>query len=68
LRAYAAAGAYPIRPDVEETLPYALRVLPEQLTAAGDLARHDPEELGQCLVEMGVEHLLSAGEAQANSA
>jgi 2-phospho-L-lactate transferase/gluconeogenesis factor (CofD/UPF0052 family) len=68
LRAYGAAGAYPIRPDVEETLPYALRVLPEQLTAAGDLARHDPEELGQCLVEMGVEHLLSAGEAQANSA
>jgi len=68
LRAYAAAGAYPIRPDVEETLPYALRVLPEQLTAAGDLARHDPEELGQCLVEMGVEHLLSAGEAQAKGA
>ena len=69
LRAYAAAGAYPIQPDVEETLPYARRVLPEQLTGAGDLARHDPEELGQCLVEMGAEHLLRAGEeAQANSA
>jgi len=35
----------------------------EQLAVAGDLARHDPELLGQCLVEMGAEHLLEASEA-----
>ena len=68
LRAYAAAGAYPIQADVEDTMPYARRVMTEPLAAAGDLARHDPEELGQCLVEIGAEHLLSAGEAEARGA
>ena len=63
LRAYAAAGSYPIQPDVQDTLRYARRVVTEQLAAAGDLARHDPELLGQCLVEMGAEHLLEASEA-----
>ena len=63
LHTYAAAGSFPIQPDVQETLRYARRVMTEQLAAAGDLARHDPELLGQCLVEMGAEHLLEAGEA-----
>jgi len=63
LQAYAAAGSYPIQPDVQETLRYARGVRTEQLAAAGDLARHDPELLGQCLVEMGAEHLLEASEA-----
>ncbi|TMF98171.1 MAG: hypothetical protein E6I10_05530 [Chloroflexi bacterium] len=63
LRAYAAAGSYPIQPDVQDTLRYARRVVTEQLAVAGDLARHDPELLGQCLVEMGAEHLLEASEA-----
>ncbi len=68
LRAYAAAGASPIRPDVEDTMPYARRVLTEQLAAPGDLARHDPEALGECLAEIGAEHLLNAGEAEAEGA
>jgi 2-phospho-L-lactate transferase/gluconeogenesis factor (CofD/UPF0052 family) len=68
LRAYIAAGADPIRADIEATAPYAVRVLTEPLAAAGDLARHDPDELGQCLVEIGAEHLLSAGEAEARGA
>jgi len=63
LHTYAAAGSFPIEPDVQETLRYARRVMTEQLAAAGDLARHDPELLGQCLVEMGAEHLLEASEA-----
>ena len=63
LHTYAAAGSFPIEPDVQETLRYAPRVMTEQLAAAGDLARHDPELLGQCLVEMGAEHLLEASEA-----
>ena len=61
--AYAAGRSYPIQPDVQETLRYACRVVTEQLAVAGDLARHDPELLGQCLVEMGAEHLLEASEA-----
>ncbi len=63
LRAYAATGSYPIQPDVQDTLRYARGVVTEQLAVAGDLARHDPELLGQCLVEMGAEHLLEASEA-----
>jgi len=63
LRAYAAAGAYPIQADVEDTMPYARQVMTEPLAAAGDLARHDPEELGQCLLEIGAQHLLEASEA-----
>jgi 2-phospho-L-lactate transferase/gluconeogenesis factor (CofD/UPF0052 family) len=63
LRAYAAARSYPIEPDIEDTMRYARRVMTEQLAAAGDLARHDPELLGQCLVEIGAQHLLEASEA-----
>jgi 2-phospho-L-lactate transferase/gluconeogenesis factor (CofD/UPF0052 family) len=68
LRAYAAAGASPIRADVEDTMRYARAILTEQLAGPGDLARHDPEALGQCLVEIGAEHLLNAGEAEAQGA
>jgi 2-phospho-L-lactate transferase/gluconeogenesis factor (CofD/UPF0052 family) len=63
LRAYAAAASYPIEPDTEDARLYAHRVLTEQLAAAGDLARHDAEQLGQCLVEIGAAHLLEASEA-----
>lgn len=68
LRLYAAAGAYPIRPDVEATLPYTEQLLAEQLGARGDLARHDPEQLGESLVEIGAQHLLQALEAGAQGA
>jgi 2-phospho-L-lactate transferase/gluconeogenesis factor (CofD/UPF0052 family) len=63
LHAYASAESYPIQADVPDTMRYARRVMTEQLAAAGDLARHDPELLGQCLVEIGAEHLLEASEA-----
>jgi 2-phospho-L-lactate transferase/gluconeogenesis factor (CofD/UPF0052 family) len=63
LHAYAAAESYPIEPDVQVTMQYADRVVTEQLAAAGDLARHDPELLGQCLVEIGAQHLLETSEA-----
>jgi 2-phospho-L-lactate transferase/gluconeogenesis factor (CofD/UPF0052 family) len=63
LHAYAAAGSYPIRPDVQDTMRYARRVMTEPLAVAGDLARHDPELLGQCLVEIGAQHLLEGSEA-----
>ena len=68
LRAYAAAGAYPVRPDVELTMPYTSRLLTEQLAARGHLARHDPERLGECLVEIGAEHLLNSSEVEAQGA
>ena len=63
LHVYAAAGSYPIDADVVDTMRYAGQVMTEQLAAAGDLARHDPELLGQCLVEIGAQHLLEASEA-----
>jgi 2-phospho-L-lactate transferase/gluconeogenesis factor (CofD/UPF0052 family) len=65
LRAYAAAGAHPIRPDVEATMAFTRRVLTEQLGAPGDLARHDPEQLGECLVQVGAEHLVNSREVDA---
>ncbi len=65
LRAYAAAGARPVLPDAEATMRYARRILTEQLAAPGDLARHDPDHLGECLVETGAESLLNAGESEA---
>jgi 2-phospho-L-lactate transferase/gluconeogenesis factor (CofD/UPF0052 family) len=67
LRAYAAVGARPIQPDPEATKPYAREVLTQQLGAAGDLARHDPEQLGESLVEIGAEHLMSSWEAERQS-
>jgi uncharacterized cofD-like protein len=68
LRAYGKAGARPVRPDTEMTMPYTRRLLTEQLAAAGDLARHDPQALGECLVEIGAEHLLNSMEAEAQRA
>ena len=68
LRVYAAAGSHPIRPDVEATTRFATRLLTEQLAAPGDLARHDPEQLGECLVDVGAEHLLNSCEAEARGA
>jgi 2-phospho-L-lactate transferase/gluconeogenesis factor (CofD/UPF0052 family) len=68
LRAYAAAGARPVRPDIDQTMPFTRQLLTEQLGAAGDLARHDPEALGECLVEIGAEHLLNSSEAAATGA
>jgi 2-phospho-L-lactate transferase/gluconeogenesis factor (CofD/UPF0052 family) len=65
LRAYAAAGAQPIRPDVEATMAFTKRLLTEQLGAPGDLARHDPEQLGECLVQVGAEHLVNWREVEA---
>jgi 2-phospho-L-lactate transferase/gluconeogenesis factor (CofD/UPF0052 family) len=68
LRAYAAAGARPIQPDPDATRPYAREVRTQQLAAAGDLARHDPEQLGETLVEIGAEHLMNAWEAELQGA
>ena len=62
LRVYAAAGSAPIEADVEETMQYAGRVITEPLSAAGDLARHDPDQLGQCLVETAAEQVLARAE------
>lgn len=63
LRTYAAAGAHPIQPDIEATRRYARQILTERLSVSGDLARHDPEQLGERLVEIGAEALLRADEA-----
>jgi 2-phospho-L-lactate transferase/gluconeogenesis factor (CofD/UPF0052 family) len=68
LKAYAAVGARPIQPDRDATRPYALEVLTHQLGAAGDLARHDPEQLGETLVEIGAEYLMNAWEAELQGA
>jgi 2-phospho-L-lactate transferase/gluconeogenesis factor (CofD/UPF0052 family) len=68
LRAYAARGAHPMEPDLEATMSYAKRLITEDLAARGDLARHDPEQLGECLVEIGAQSLLEAAEEQARGA
>jgi 2-phospho-L-lactate transferase/gluconeogenesis factor (CofD/UPF0052 family) len=68
LRAYAARGAHAIEPDLEATLPYTRRLLTEQLAARGDLARHDPEQLGEFLVELGAQSVLGAVDEQATGA
>jgi 2-phospho-L-lactate transferase/gluconeogenesis factor (CofD/UPF0052 family) len=57
LRRYAAAGARPVVPDVEATSLRAHQVVTESLAAPGDLARHDPERLGECLLEVGADWL-----------
>ncbi len=68
LRAYAAVGAYPIRPDDDATRRYARQLLTEQLGVRGDLARHDPEQLGESLVEIGARYLLQTVEGEAKGA
>jgi len=50
LRAYASLGARPIIPDIDRTARFAGKVLAEQLTGLGDLARHDPGRLGDRLI------------------
>jgi hypothetical protein len=40
----------------------------EDVAARGDLARHDPEQLGESLVELGAQSLLEAVEEQAAGA
>jgi len=57
LEAYAATGARPIRPDVEQTTRLVSRVRQERLTIQGDLARHDAALLGEHLIEIGAEAL-----------
>ena len=57
LQAYAATGARPIRPDVEQTTRLVSRVRQERLTIQGDLARHDAALLGEHLIEIGAEAL-----------
>ncbi|HET9848574.1 MAG TPA: 2-phospho-L-lactate transferase CofD family protein [Candidatus Dormibacteraeota bacterium] len=54
---YAAAGARPITPDIAATQAQARLLVVEPLAAAGDLARHDPERLGECLLEVGAQSL-----------
>jgi 2-phospho-L-lactate transferase/gluconeogenesis factor (CofD/UPF0052 family) len=55
LARYAAAGARPILPDVAATQAQGGHVVVEPLAASGDLARHDPERLGECLLEVGAQ-------------
>jgi len=57
LQAYAATGARPIRPDVEQTTRLVSRVRQERLTIQGDLARHDAALLGEHLIEIGAQAL-----------
>jgi 2-phospho-L-lactate transferase/gluconeogenesis factor (CofD/UPF0052 family) len=68
LRAYAAVGAFPIRPDEDATRRYTRQLLTEQLGVRGDLARHDPEQLGESLVEIGAQALLQAVDAEVQGA
>jgi 2-phospho-L-lactate transferase/gluconeogenesis factor (CofD/UPF0052 family) len=68
LRAYGARGAHAIEPDLEATMRYTRRIITEQLAARGDLARHDPEQLGESLVEIGAHALFLADEAEAQGA
>jgi 2-phospho-L-lactate transferase/gluconeogenesis factor (CofD/UPF0052 family) len=57
LRRYAAAGARPVVADPEPTTMRARQLVTERLSAPGDLARHDPERLGECLLELGAQLL-----------
>ena len=59
---YAAAGARPIIPDVPATETQARLLVIEPIAAAGDLARHDPERLGECLLEVGAQSLTRPAE------
>jgi 2-phospho-L-lactate transferase/gluconeogenesis factor (CofD/UPF0052 family) len=58
LRAYASLGARPIIPDIERTARFAGKVLAEQLTGPGDLARHDTGRLGERLITVASAALL----------
>jgi 2-phospho-L-lactate transferase/gluconeogenesis factor (CofD/UPF0052 family) len=59
---YAAAGARPVIPDIAATQSHARLVVAESLAAPGDLARHNPERLGECLLEVGAQGLSRATE------
>jgi 2-phospho-L-lactate transferase/gluconeogenesis factor (CofD/UPF0052 family) len=60
LRAYAAMGSRPIVPDVEAAARYARRIVREPLAADGDLARHDPQRLGDALIQIGSAAVMEA--------
>ena len=60
LRAYAAMGSCPIVPDVEAARRYARRIVREPLAADGDLARHDPQRLGDALIQIGSAAVMEA--------
>jgi hypothetical protein len=53
LASYDAEGARPIVPDVEATSRSVKRLVTERLAATGNLARHDPVRLGECLIKIG---------------
>jgi 2-phospho-L-lactate transferase/gluconeogenesis factor (CofD/UPF0052 family) len=67
LQAYAAVGARPVRPDPEQTSAYATMVVTEQLVAPGHLARHDPKQLGETLIEVGTRSVLATSRSQVDS-
>jgi 2-phospho-L-lactate transferase/gluconeogenesis factor (CofD/UPF0052 family) len=63
LAEYAAVGAHPIVPDAARTARYAKRVVTEKLAASGNLARHDPARLGECVIEIASSGLLGSSYA-----
>jgi 2-phospho-L-lactate transferase/gluconeogenesis factor (CofD/UPF0052 family) len=63
LDAYAAVGAHPVIPDAQATSHYARLVLTERLVAPGQLARHDPKELGEALIALGTDSFLAGSRA-----
>jgi len=60
LEAYDAEGARPIVPDVEATSRSVKRLVTERLAAKGNLARHDPALLGECLIKIGAAALVES--------
>jgi len=60
LASYDAEGARPIVPDVEATSRSAKRLVTERLAAKGNLARHDPALLGECLIKIGAAALVES--------
>ena len=60
LASYDAEGARPIVPDVEATSRSAKRLVTERLAAKGNLARHDPARLGECLIKIGAAALVES--------
>ena len=59
LEAYAAVGARPVRPDAEKTALYAKVVVTDEIVASGHLARHDPDRLGELLIEIGMKSVVA---------
>ncbi len=61
LRAYAAVSARPLVPDPVATARFARRLVIQDLVAPGELARHDPDRIGACLIQVGMESFLEPG-------